>query len=136
MTESQSFFGGCKEKYPESFLSWAAQEPAAGGGRGVPKPCVREGGKHRTLGGLCGSRGHWVLYLYKRAAEDSLTQLKHSLENWALKSGSSWLLWHKIIHCLQDLKLHKDWLKDELLPFTCAFPGCCQLKASPNVILM
>lgn len=32
MTESQSFFGGCKEKCPESFLGWAVQEPAAEGG--------------------------------------------------------------------------------------------------------
>lgn len=64
MTESQSFFGGCKEKYPDCFLSWAAQEAAAAGGRGVPELFVREGGKHRTVGGLCGSRGHWITFLY------------------------------------------------------------------------
>lgn len=41
MTDSQSFFGGCKEKYPESFLGWAVQEPAAGGERGVPAAALQ-----------------------------------------------------------------------------------------------
>lgn len=41
MTESQSFFGGCKDKYPESFLGWAVQKPAAEGRWGVPAAALQ-----------------------------------------------------------------------------------------------
>lgn len=46
--------------------------------------------------------------LRRRVAEDSLTQLDQvcnigkAWKTGALKSGSSWLLWHKITCCLQD----------------------------------